>query len=55
MQCGGLKGLQVALDASDQVRDVAALVEMSVQKFGSMSDFPFSRIVRLANSSYKMR
>jgi hypothetical protein len=55
MQCGGLKGLQVSLDDSDQVRDVAALLEMSEQKFGSLDDFPFAQIVRLAKTHYKAR
>ena len=55
MQCGGLKGLQVMLDDSDQVVDVAGLLEKSQQKFGSLSDFPFEQIVRLAKSHYKFR
>jgi hypothetical protein len=55
MQCGGLKGLQVSLDDSDQVRDVAALLEMSEQKFGSLNDFPFAQIVRLAKTLHKTR
>jgi hypothetical protein len=55
MQCGGLKALQVSLDDSDQVRDVAALLEMSEQKFGSLDDFPFAQIVRLAKTLYKAR
>ena len=55
MQCGGLKGLQVMLDDSDQVVDVAGLLEKSQQKFGSLSDFPFEQIVRLAKTHYKFR
>ena len=55
MQCGGLKGLQVVLDDSDQVADVADLLEKSQQKFGSLSDFPFEQIVRLAKIRYKFR
>jgi hypothetical protein len=55
MQCGGLKGLQVMLDDSDQVADVAELLEKSQQKFGSLSDFPFEQIVRLAKTHYKFR
>jgi hypothetical protein len=55
MQCGGLKGLQSSLDDSDQVQDVAALLEMSEQKFGSLDDFPFAQIVRLAKTLYKTR
>jgi hypothetical protein len=55
MQCGGLRGLQFSLDASDHVRDVAALLEMSQQKFGSLTDFPYAQIVRLAKTLYKTR
>jgi hypothetical protein len=55
MQCGGLKGLQFSVDASDEVRDVAALVAMAQQKFGELADFPYSLIVQRANIVYKGR
>lgn len=55
MQCGGLKGLQVTLDGSDQVLDVAALLEMSHKKFGSLDEFPYAQIVRLAKSLHRTR
>ena len=55
MQCGGLKGLQYSLDASDEVRDVAALVAMAQQEFGELADFPYSLIVQQANIVYKGR
>jgi hypothetical protein len=55
MQCGGLKGLRFSLDASDQVGDVAELLGLSLQKFGSLDDLPYSEMVRLANSLYKPR
>lgn len=55
MQCGGLKGLQFSLDASDEVRDVATLVAMAQQKFGELADFPYSLIVQRANIVYKGR
>ena len=55
LQCGGLKGLQFSLDDSDQVQDVASLVVMAQQKFGEFADFPYQRIVRLANTLYKTR
>ncbi|MGC2517786.1 MAG: hypothetical protein WA373_01575 [Burkholderiales bacterium] len=55
MQCGGLRGLQFSLDSNDRVRDVAALVTMAQQKFGELADFPYSQIVRLANTHYKAR
>lgn len=55
MQCGGLKGLQVVLDDSDQVLDVAEMLEKLQQRFGSLADFPFEQIVRLAKTHYKFR
>lgn len=55
MQCGGLKGLQYSLDASDEVRDVASLVAMARQQFGGLADFPYSLIVQRANIVYKGR
>jgi hypothetical protein len=55
LQCGGLKGLQSALDDSDDVRDVSALVVMAQQKFGELADFPYSLIVQRANIVYKGR
>jgi hypothetical protein len=55
LQCGGLKGLQSALDDSDEVRDVSALVAMAQHKFGELADFPYAEIVRLANIHYKGR
>ncbi len=55
MQCGGLKGLQYALDGSDEVSDVAALVALAQQKFGELEDFPHAQIVQRANIVYKGR
>ena len=55
MQCGGLKGLQSAMDGSDEVRDVAALLESARQKFGGLPDLPYEQIVRSANMHYKPR
>jgi hypothetical protein len=55
MQCGGLKGLQYSLDESDEVRDVSMLVAMAQQKFGGLSDVPYSLIVQRANIVYKGR
>jgi hypothetical protein len=55
LQCGGLKGLQYSLDASDEVQDVAMLVAMAQQKFGELADFPYSLIVQRANIVYKGR
>jgi len=55
IQCGGLKGLQVSLDGSHQVRDVAELVRMALQKFGDFADFPYVQIVHSANVYHRAR
>ena len=55
VQCGGLKGLQYAMDESDEVRDVAGLVALAIQKFGGLAEFPYSLIVKNANIVYKGR
>ncbi len=55
MQCGGLKGLQFLLDDSAEVRDIDELLSTAQQKFGELADFPYSDIVRLANTHYKAR
>jgi len=55
MQCGGLKGLQVAIDGNDQVPDVALLVEMAQQRYGELAELPYSLIVQRANIYYKGR
>ncbi len=55
MQCGGLKGLQYVFDGSDEVRDITLLLTDALQKYGDLTDFPYSEIVRLANTLYKPR
>jgi hypothetical protein len=55
MQCGGLTGLQLVFDDTDEVRDIDELLIMAQQKFGELADFPYSQIVRLANIHYKPR
>ena len=46
VQCGGLHGLQQVLDAAEGVVDVAELVAASRQKFGSLEELPYSRIIQ---------
>jgi hypothetical protein len=46
VQCGGLRGLQQALDATGEVGDVAALVEAARQKFGGLEELPYSQIIQ---------
>jgi hypothetical protein len=55
MQCGGLKGLQVTLDGSEEVADVDALLERAIQRYGDLTNFPYSQIVQKANMYYKGR
>lgn len=55
LQCGGLRGLQFAVDGSSQVSDVALLVMLAQQKYGELADYPYALIVQSANSLYKPR
>lgn len=45
-QCGGLLGLAYALDGSDTVADVQALVSAALQQAGSLDELPYARIAR---------
>jgi len=55
IQCGGLRALQFMLDDIGEVSDVVALVVQAHQEFGSLDDYPYSKIVQLANGFYKSR
>ena len=55
MQCGGLKGLQVTLDGSEVVVDVDALLVQALQRYGALTELPYSQIVQRANMYYKGR
>jgi hypothetical protein len=55
MQCGGLRGLQFAVDGNDEVNDVDALLVKAQQQFGDLADLPYSQIVRWATAHYKRR
>lgn len=46
VQCGGLHGLQQAVDGAEEVADVAALVAAARKKFGSLDELPYSRIIQ---------
>lgn len=46
IQCGGLKGLQVAISGTDNVEDVFALIESAVAEHGALDAFPYSDIVQ---------
>ena len=46
-QCGGVRGLAVALDGvGDESTDVAASVLQGRERFGSCDEFPYSEIMR---------
>ena len=55
IQCGGIKGLQVMINESDEVGDIDGLLEAAKRKFGELEDFPYSQIIRLAKEHYKGR
>ena len=55
MQCGGLRGLQFAMDGNDEVEDVDTLLVKAKQMFGKLADLPFSQIVRWTTLHYKKR
>jgi len=55
MQCGGLKALQFMQNGSDEILDVAGLLQLARQKFGPMENYPYSQIVQFAMRNYKPR
>ena len=55
MQCGGLRGLQFAMDGIDKVADVNGLLIKAQLKFGDLADIPYSQIVRWTTVHYKTR
>ena len=54
LQCGGLKGLQDAVEGTESVADVASLVESACRKFGTLESLPFSKIVQ-SIAAFKIR
>ncbi len=46
LQCGGLLGLQRALDGASEVTDVAMLVAAARQRFGSLDALPYAQIMQ---------
>ncbi len=55
IQCGGIKGLQILVDESEEVADIHEMLEAAQQKFGELEDFPYSQVIRLAKEHYKGR
>jgi hypothetical protein len=46
IQCGGLHGLQRALDGGTEVADVAGLLQAACHEFGDLEQLPYSQIVQ---------
>lgn len=46
IQCGGLKGLQHALDGHDLVEDAYDLIERALQRHATLDALPYSEIVQ---------
>lgn len=46
VQYGGLQGLQMEVDGSEEVADVSALTAAALQKFASFENLPYSKIVQ---------
>lgn len=46
VQCGGLQGLQLEVDGTEEVVDVSVLVAAAKLKFGSLENIPYSKIVQ---------
>ncbi len=46
IQCGGLKGLQAAVNNADTVEDVYTLIESALEKHGELDALPYSDIVQ---------
>jgi hypothetical protein len=46
VQCGGLQGLQLEVDGTEDVVDVSDLVAAARLKFGSLENIPYSKIVQ---------
>jgi len=46
VQYGGLQGLQLLVDGSDVVADISVLITAALEKFDSIENFPYSKIVQ---------
>jgi hypothetical protein len=54
VQCGGLIGLQLAVNGQEEVSNISELIEAADHKFGNMENFPYSQIVQSV-ASCKLR
>ncbi len=55
VQCGGLKGLQRALNGGTEVGNVDELLGNALRRWGRVEDIPYSDVVRAAALSFKGR
>ena len=46
IQCGGLKGLQKAVNNTDNVEDAFVLIDSALAAYGALDAFPYSEIVQ---------
>lgn len=46
LQCGGLRGLQQALDESAATPEVHALLARTLARYGTLEEAPYSRIIQ---------
>ena len=46
VQCGGLQGLQIEVDGEEAVVDISNLIMNAIQKFESLENLPYSKIVQ---------
>lgn len=51
LQCGGLRGVQYALNGTDEIDDVSALILAVREKYGGLESLPFSVIMQFIASS----
>ena len=54
LQCGGLQGVQLAVDGTDAITDVSQLIVAARHKFGGLQAFPYAQIIQAIAAS-KMR
>ncbi len=55
VQCGGLLGLQNVLNGETEVENVDALLDAVLQRWGGLSEIPYSEVIHAAALCYKGR
>ena len=46
VQCGGLQGLQLEVNDTEEVVDISVLISVALSKFGNFENLPYSKIVQ---------